>query len=168
MALFWHGVFATATSKMQMGKTVFDQIKMFRKYGMGDFPTLLTRLSMNPAMVYWLDNHDYHKVAINENFGRELLELFSMGVGNYTEQDVKESARAFTGYTLQDLNYFVVRNERCSIWPYGRTTLGFSYDDEDNDKGEKEFLGHCGNYKGEDIIKIICQQHATASFIARH
>ncbi len=168
MALFWHGVFATATSKMQMGKTVFDQIKMFRQYGMGDFPTLLTRLSMNPAMVYWLDNHDNHKGAINENFGRELLELFSMGVGNYTEQDVKESARAFTGYTLQDLNYFVVRNERCSIWPYGRTTLGFSYDDEDNDKGEKEFLGHCGNHNGEDIIKIICQQPATARFIARH
>jgi len=168
MALFWHGVFATATSKMQMGKLILDQIKMFRQYGMGNFSTLLYKLSTDPAMVYWLDNHDNHKGAINENYGRELLELFSMGVGNYTEQDVKEAARAFTGWSLDDIDYIKERNVRGSIWPYGLTGWEFAYNDEDNDKGEKEFLGHRGNHNGQDIIKIICQQQATARFIARH
>ena len=99
MALFWHGLFATGYPKITQGKVLMDQIRMFRRYGMGSFKTLLVELSRDPAMIIWLDNQDNHTGAINENFGRELLELFSMGVGNYTEEDIKECARAFTGWT---------------------------------------------------------------------
>ena len=120
MALFWHGIFATGYPKITQGKVLNDQIRMFRRYGTGNFRTLLLELSKDPAMIVWLDNHDNHDGAINENFGRELLELFSMGVGNYSEQDIKETARAFTGWTIGNTEYMALRAERDSIWPYGR------------------------------------------------
>ena len=119
-------------------------------------------------MIVWLDNHDNHKGAINENYGRELLELFSMGVGNYSEDDIKEASRAFTGWTLGNTEYMALRGERDSIWPYGRIAWHFEYKPEDHDEGEKTFLGQTGNFNGEDIIDIICQQEATARFISRH
>src|SRR5258707_358023 len=79
---------------------LLNQIEMFQRPGLGSFTTLLAELSKDPAMIIWLDNNDNHKDAINENYGRELLELFSMGIGHYTEQDIKACARAFTGWTL--------------------------------------------------------------------
>ncbi len=168
MALFWHGVFATGYPKITNGKVLNDQIRMFRRYGMGSFKDLLLELARDPAMIIWLDNHDNHKGAINENFGRELLELFSMGVGNYSEEDIKEASRAFTGWTIGNLEYMALRAERDSIWPYGRISWHFRFDEEDHDDGEKEFLGHKGNFDGEEIIDIICRQPATARFIARY
>ncbi|MCY4577861.1 MAG: DUF1800 domain-containing protein [Chloroflexi bacterium] len=168
MALFWHSVFATGYPKITQGKVLNDQIRMFRRYGMSNFKTLLVELSRDPAMIVWLDNHDNHKGAINENYGRELLELFSMGVGNYSEEDIKEASRAFTGWTLGNTEYMALRGERDSIWPYGRIAWHFEYKPEDHDEGEKTFLGQTGNFNGEDIIDIICQQEATARFIARH
>ena len=168
MALFWHGVLATGYSKLTQGKILMDQIRMFRHLGMGSFRTLLVELSRDPAMVIWLDNQDNHKGAINENYGRELLELFSMGVGNYTEQDVKECARAFTGWTVANTRYVEMKALRDSLWPYGRTALRFEYRPEDHDDGEKVFLGERGRFGGEDIIDIICRQPATGRFIARH
>ena len=119
-------------------------------------------------MIIWLDNQDNHKGAINENYGRELLELFSMGVGNYTEQDIKECARAFTGWTIANREYMELRSQRDSDWPYGRISWHFEFHPEDHDDGEKEFLGQRGNFNGEDIVDIICQQPATARFISRH
>ena len=168
MSLFWHGVFATAYTKITQGKVLNDQIRMFRRYGMGSFRTLLVELSKDPAMIIWLDNQDNHKGAINENYGRELLELFSMGVGNYTEEDIKECARAFTGWTIGDREYMELRARRDSIWPYGRIAWHFEYRPGDHDDGEKEFLGHRGCFNGEDAIDIICRQPATARFISRH
>ena len=168
MSLFWHGVFATGYPKITNGKVLNDQIRMFRRYGMGSFKDLLVELARDPAMIMWLDNHDNHKGAINENFGRELLELFSMGVGNYSEDDIKEASRAFTGWTIGNLEYMALRAERDSIWPYGRISWHFEFDEEDHDDGEKEFLGHRGNFDGEEIVDIICRQPATARFIARH
>jgi uncharacterized protein (DUF1800 family) len=110
-------------------------------------------------MIYWLDNCDNHGHAVNENWGRELLELFSMGVGNYSETDVREASRAFTGWTI-------------ALTPprgyYNRWDWEFEYIDEDHDDGEKTFLGHTGNFNGEDIIDIIVQQPACHRFIARH
>ena len=100
MALFWHGIFATGYPKVVNSKPLSDQIRMFRRYSMGNFNTLLLQMAKDPAMIIWLDNQQNHKDAINENFGRELLELFSMGVGHYSEDDVKECARAFTGWTI--------------------------------------------------------------------
>ena len=129
---------------------------------------MLLELAKNPAMIVWLDNQDNHKDAINENWGRELLELFSMGVGNYSEEDIKECSRAFTGWTIGNTEYMMVRSARDSDWPYGRIDYFFEYREDDHDNGEKTFLGQTGNFNGEDIVNIICQQDATARFIARH
>jgi uncharacterized protein (DUF1800 family) len=117
-------------------------------------------------MIFWLDNKDNHKDAPNENYGRELLELFSMGIGNYTEDDVKACARAFTGWTIQNPDYMSIRASRDSIWPHGRIDWQFVYLPEDHDDSPKTFLGHKGRFNGEDIIDIICQHPATGWFIA--
>tara|TARA_B100001245_G_scaffold122529_1_gene90167 strand:- start:5004 stop:6443 length:1440 start_codon:yes stop_codon:yes gene_type:complete len=168
MTLFWHGIFATGYPKVLNAKPLSDQIRMFKKYAMGDFRDLLVEMARDPAMIIWLDNQQNHKDSINENFGRELLELFSMGVGNYTEDDVKECARAFTGWTIGNCEYMELRSARDSDWPYGRISWHYEFDAQDHDDGEKEFLGRKGNFNGEDIVEIICEQEATARFIARH
>ena len=159
MALFWHHVFATGNSKVDNYDQLLAQIGMFRQRGMGNYRDLLVALAKDPAMIYWLDNNENHKDAVNENWGRELLELFSMGQGNYTENDVREASRAFTGWT------FSVKIPRL---PYGRFPWEFEYVAEDHDDGEKAFLGHAGNFNGEDIIDIVVQQPACGRFIARH
>ena len=167
MALFWHGLFATAYGKLNHAKAVVNQTNTFRRHGLGSFATLLLELSRDPAMIFWLDNKDNHKDAPNENFGRELLELFSMGIGNYTEDDVKACARAFTGWTIANADYMSARASRDSIWPYGRLDWQFEYLPEDHDDGPKTFLGQTGAFDGEDIIDIICRQPATAWFVAQ-
>ena len=168
VALLWHNIFATGYPKVVHAKVLTDQIRMFRRYGMGNFERLLVELSKDPAMIIWLDNQDNHKDAINENYGRELLELFSLGVGNYTEQDIKEGARAFTGWTIGNREYMELRSMRDSDWPYGRIAWHFAYVPDDHDDGEKEFLGQRGRFNGEDILEIICRNPATARFICRH
>ncbi len=159
MTLFWHHVFATGNSKVDNYDQLLAQIGMFREKGMGNYRDLLMELAQNPAMIYWLDNNENHKTAVNENWGRELLELFSLGVGNYTEVDVREASRAFTGWTMS------VKIPRL---PYGRHPWEFEYRSEDHDDTEKTFLGHTGHFNGEDIIDIIVQQPACHRFIARH
>ena len=167
-ALFWHGVFATGDNKIDNPRKILNQIEMFRRSGMGSFQTLLLRLSKDPAMIFFLDNKDNHGEAVNENYGREILELFSMGVGNYTEVDVRECSRAFTGWTLRNARLHTVIESLGSVWPYGRLEWQFQYDEQDHDHTEKAFLGHTGDFNGEDVIDIICRQPATARFIARH
>ena len=159
MTLFWHGLFATGGSKVIIGDVMTQQVQTFRRHALGDLRTLLVELSRNPAMVFWLDNWENHRDAPNENYGRELLELFSMGVGNYTEDDVKSSARAFTGWTFA---------RTLPSQPYFMSRPRFQYDAQDHDYEEKEFLGEKGRFNGEDIIDIILRQPATAQFIARH
>src|SRR5882762_5228139 len=97
MALFWHHVFATGNSKVDNYDQLLTQIKLFRDKGMGNYRDLLLDVAKNPTMIFWLDNQQNHGNAVNENGGRELLELFSLGAGNYTEKDVRECSRAFTG-----------------------------------------------------------------------
>ena len=106
-----------------------------------------------------MDNNENHRDAVNENWGRELLELFSMGVSNYTEVDVRECSRAFTGWTIAP---------KLPRLPYGRYPWKFEYKEEDHDEGEKVFLGEQGEFNGEEIIDIVVQQPATARFICRH
>ena len=166
LALFWHGLFATGYTKLNQAKSHLNQIDMFRRHGLGSFANLLLELSKDPAMIFWLDNNENHKGAINENYGRELLELFSMGIGNYTEEDIKEGARAFTGWTLGNVEYMAVRATKDSIWPYGRIAWHFEYRPEDHDDGEKTFLGETGRFNGEDIIEIIARNPATARFVS--
>ena len=166
--LFWHGVFATGYAKLAQGRVLMDQIEMFREHGFGDLPNLLVKLSKEPSMILWLDNNDNHSGAINENYGRELLELFSMGVGNYTEDDVKEASRAFTGWTVANTDYMTMKARNDSLWPYGRLNLHFEFRENDHDQLEIDFLGHRDKSAGESVVDIICQQEATAIFIARH
>ena len=166
IALFWHGLFATAYGKLNHAKGVVNQTDTFRRHGLGSFRNILMELSRDPAMIFWLDNKDNHKDAPNENYGRELLELFSMGIGNYTEDDVKNCARAFTGWTIANDEYMSVRASRDSIWPSGRIDWQFEYRPEDHDDTEKKFLGRTGNFNGEDIIDIIAMRPATSWFIA--
>ena len=168
MTLFWHGIFATGYPKVIHGKVLSNQIAMFRRHGMTKLDELLVELSKDPAMIVWLDNQENHNGAINENYGRELLELFSMGVGNYSEDDIKEAARAFTGWTIGNTEYMVLRSDRDSDMPYGRIAWHFEFKEEDHDYGEKTFLGETGNFDGSDIVQIVCQQDATAGYIARH
>ncbi|MEE3004106.1 MAG: DUF1800 domain-containing protein [Chloroflexota bacterium] len=158
-ALFWHHVFATGNAKVDNCDQMLEQLVMFRKYGMGGYREMLVELSKNPAMLFWLDNNENHRDAVNENWGRELLELFSMGVSNYTEVDVREASRAFTGWTIQP---------KLPRQPFGRFPWRFDYRGEDHDADEKTFLGHTGNFDGEDIIDIIVREPATARFICRH
>ena len=159
MALFWHHVFATGNSKLDNCDQMLIQIDMFREKGMGNYRDLIMDLSKNPAMIFWLDNNENHRDAVNENWGRELLELFTMGVSNYTEVDVREASRAFTGWTI---------SPKLPRQPYGRYPWYFSYREEDHDFGEKTFLGQTGNFNGEDIIDIVVKEPATARFICRH
>ena len=159
MTLFWHTLFATGYAKVDNTTELVRQMETFRTYGMGSYRDLLVALSKDPAMIYWLDNNYNHKDEPNENWGRELLELFSMGQGNYSEKDVFECARAFTGWTIR---------HKIPRAPLGRFLWGFQYNPEDHDESEKEFLGQRGNFNGEDVIDIIVRQPATARFIARH
>ena len=159
MALFWHQVLATGNSKIDNPNEMTAQVNMFREKGMGNYRELLVEVAKSPAMIYWLDNNENHKDEPNENWGRELLELFSMGVGNYTEQDVFEASRAFTGWTI---------SQRIPRLPLARFYWNFEYHAEDHDDSEKTFLGHRGNFNGDDIIDIIVRQPATARFVARH
>ena len=164
MALFWHGVLCTGNAKLDHGRMMTSNIDLFRLYGLGNYKDMLLELSRHPTMVYYLDNTDNHKNSINENFGRELLELFSLGVGmdshlNYTEDDVKAASRAFTGWNLAPV---------LPLFPYGQDLYQFRFDPGDHDHGEKTFLGETGRWNGEDIVEMVVRQPATARFIARH
>ena len=159
MVLLWHQIFATGNSKVDNANEMISQIEMLREFGMGNYKNLLVELAKNPAMIYWLDNNENHKSAPNENWGRELLELFSLGVGNYTEKDVYECARAFTGWTI---------SAKMPRFPYGRFPWKFEFRPEDHDYTDKTFLGHTGPLNGEDIIDIIIDQPACPRFISRH
>ena len=159
MALFWHGLFAAGVSKVDHYDEVMTMVYKFRKYGLGDYRELLLQMARDPSMIYWLDNCENHADAVNENWGRELLELFSMGVGNYTEVDVRDCSRAFTGWTFAP---------KLPRFPIGRFEWSFQYREDDHDDTEKTFLGQTGNFDGEDIIRIISENPACAKFIARH
>ena len=164
MALFWHMIFCAGHSKIDSGYEMGRMISMFREHGMGNFRDLIYRLSTSPGMMYYLDNTESHQTALNENYGRELLELFSLGAGkdeelNYSEDDVKACARAFTGWN---------NAPAYPPFPYGRSPWEFRFDPADHDGGEKTFLGETGAWNGDDILDIICKQPATARFLARH
>ena len=159
MSLFLHHLFPVAWGKSEHGPSLYREIEMFRNAGLTNFKNILLNLSKDPAMLFWLDNNENHKDEINENYGRELLELFSMGVGTYTEHDIKHASRAFTGWTFR---------QPLSLYPYGHHHADFEFISDDHDYEEKEFLGQVGNFDGEDIIDIIVKEEAAANFLSRH
>ena len=145
LTLFWHGHFATGSGKVRDTRMMHRQNEMLRSHAHGSFRDLLKGILTDPAMLVYLDNGENLKDHANENFGRELLELFTLGVGNYTEQDIREGSRAFTGWT--------------------NDVLEFRFDAVQHDFGEKTFLGRTGPFDGGDIIDIILEQPAAASFV---
>ena len=159
MTLFWHHLFPTSAGKSSDPPSSNVQIETFRRNALSDFETILLDLARDPAMIYFLDNCENHNGEPNENWGRELLELFSMGVGNYTEDDIKNASRAFTGWTF---------TQPIPLDPYARYPSEFLYLEGDHDDSEKTFLGETGRFNGEDIIAIIVKQPATARFLCRH
>ena len=164
IALFWHSILCTGFAKTDHGRMQTIYNNLFRTKGLGSFKELLLEVSRHPTMVYYLDNVENHKGSINENYGRELLELFSLGVGmdgqlNYTEDDVKAASRAFTGWNLEPT---------LPVYPYGRSDWRFRYDPTDHDDSEKTFLGQTGPWNGEDIIDMLAHHPATARFVSRH
>ncbi len=147
MTLFWHGHFATSIQKVPPVLMV-EQIDLFRAHALGNFRSLLLAVSKDPAMLVWLDNRYNNKAHPNENYAREVMELFALGLGNYTEDDVKNVARAFTGWTLDK-------------------QLGFLYRDAAHDPGAKTIFGRTDAFTGEDVIDLIVQQPAHSRFLAR-
>ena len=148
MVLFWHGHFTSAyEGKGITGPDMLGQNQLFRANALGNIRDLALAVSHDPAMLKYLDNRANNAKHPNENYARELMELFTLGLGNYTEADVRESARAFTGYTLDRDDQFVF-NQRI------------------HDDGVKTFLGRTGNFNGDDVVAIIFQQAACAKFFA--
>jgi hypothetical protein len=147
LALFWHNHFATSIVKVMRTTLMYRQNKLLRRHALGKFGPFLQEMSKDPAMIVWLDNNSNVKAHPNENYAREVMELFSLGVGNYTEHDVREAARAFTGWH----------------------TDGDEYDFNKNfhDFGEKTVLGQAGNWNGDDVVRILLEQPAASRFLVR-
>ena len=146
MALFWHGHYAVNESKVRDYRKLLKELELFHEMGTGSFRDLMVAVAKDPAMLSFLDAGVNIKGAPNENFAREIMELFTMGVGNYTEGDIREAARAFTGWNYDGLEFVV--------------------NEVDHDNDQKDFLGHTGNFDGVDIIDIIMEQPVTAEYMA--
>ncbi|MEL7338750.1 MAG: DUF1800 family protein, partial [Planctomycetota bacterium] len=145
--LFWHGHFATGADKVQDASMMWRQNKLLRRHALGDFQALTQSVAKDPAMLVYLDSASNRKSHPNENFARELMELFCLGEGNYTESDVLELARCFTGWEI--------RNDR------------FRKNRYQHDNGEKTLLGKRGNFDGEQAIQIVIERDEMPLFICR-
>jgi uncharacterized protein (DUF1800 family) len=145
MTLFWHNHFATSITKVQNARFMIGQYELMRKHALGSFAEMLQGMSKDAAMLVWLDGRDSKKGNPNENYARELMELFSLGIGNYTEKDIREGARAFTG------------------WEIKGSQVSFNKGEHDN--GDKTFLGQTGKFTGEDVVRICLEQPAAPHFI---
>ena len=146
MALFWHGHFATSEEKVRDYRKLLQQVRLFQQAGLGNFRELLIKVAQDPAMLAFLDAGVNIKGSPNENFAREIMELFTMGVGTYTETDIREAARAFTGWNF--------------------VGLAFHVDPAQHDDQAKTFLGQTGNYDGVQIIDQILAAPSTPGYIA--
>ncbi|MCB2153862.1 DUF1800 domain-containing protein [bacterium] len=147
MALFWHGHFATSAEKVKSSRFNYELNQVFRQRGLGNFRHLVSAVGQTPAMLEFLDNRQNRKGHANENWARELMELFTLGEGHYTEEDIKEAARAFTGYTH-------LQGE-------------FVYNERQHDDGVKTVLGQTGKLNADDVLDILFEQPALAPFICR-
>jgi uncharacterized protein (DUF1800 family) len=146
LVLFWHTHFATASSKVRAADVMLRQIQLFRDNALGNFESLLQQVTRDAAMLIWLDNNQNRKGRPNENYAREVMELFTIGIGNYTDQDVKEAARAFTGYTSDRAGQFV-------------------FNAEQHDDDQKTFLGVTQNWDANDVLAVLVRHPATARFL---
>lgn len=149
MTLFWHNHFVSSQRKVKSGKLMLDQNALLREHALGSFAQLLHAVSRDPAMIVYLDNASNRQGAPNENFAREVMELFTLGEGQYSEQDIKEAARAFTG------------------WSFVPESGEYRWRPMIHDRGEKAVLGQRGYFDGDAVLEILLQQPSTAEFILR-
>jgi uncharacterized protein (DUF1800 family) len=147
MTLFWHNHFVSSVAKVQRAELMFIQNRLLRQHALGKFGPFLLAVSKDPAMLIYLDNNSNVKGRPNENYARELMELFSLGVGNYTEQDIREAARAFTGWHSDDVE--------------------FEFDERAHDDGKKTVFGKTGPWNGDDIVRLCLEKDCAASYIVR-
>lgn len=146
LAVFWHNHFATSNAKVRSPRLMAQQLRTLEKHALGGFGDLLAAMARDPAMIVWLDGAENIKGRPNENFARELFELFALGVGNYSESDIREAARSFTGWQQRD----------------GR----FHFAHSDHDDGEKTVFGRRGRFHGEDVLRLTLEHPACARFLA--
>jgi uncharacterized protein (DUF1800 family) len=149
MTLFWHGHFATSFDKVRMPYFLWLQNETFRQNATGNFNQLLIAVAEDPAMLLYLDGARSNKNKPNENFAREVMELFTLGEGHYTEQDIQQAAKAYTG------------------WGLAKDRLHYEYHRGNHDDGPKTIFGQTGRYSGEDVLNIICERPDCAQFIAK-
>ena len=149
MTLFWHNHFATSQQKVRFAPLIYQQNLLLRRNALGNFGTLLHEMARDPAMLIYLDGASSRKDQPNENFAREVMELFTLGEGHYSEQDIKESARAFTG------------------WSIDRDTGKFMFRRGIHDYGNKTVFGRSGNFEGDQILDMLLAKPETAQFITR-
>jgi hypothetical protein len=149
LTLFWHNHFATNINKVREISLMLEQNRTLRKHSLGKFRPFLLEISKNPAMLLWLDSNQNVKEAPNENYARELMELFSLGVGNYTEKDIREAARAFTGWHTD------------SSYPHE----AFEFNAIEHDEGAKTIFGRTGNWNGDDVVRLCCDRSSCAKFL---
>jgi uncharacterized protein (DUF1800 family) len=147
MTLFWHNHFATSQAKVRIASLMYRQNVLLRQHALGNFAVMLRDVSKDPAMLIYLDTAQNKKGAANENFAREVMELFTLGEGNYTEQDVKEVARALTGWSVdQDVGEFRFRRAQ-------------------HDDGVKTIFGESGKFTGDDVVTLLLKRPQTSEFI---
>ena len=147
LTLFWHNHFATSIAKVQNARFMLGQYRLMHRHALGSFAEMLVEMGTDPAMMVWLDTTQSVKGKPNENYARELMELFSLGIGNYTEKDIREAARAFTGYEIKD----------------GKGT----FNSRQHDDSEKAVFGKTSAFKGDDIARLCLEQPACPVFIVR-
>jgi uncharacterized protein (DUF1800 family) len=147
MTLFWHGHFATGAEKVQDAMLMYRQNELFRRHALEPFEPLVLGVSRDPAMLIYLDSAVNRKVHPNENYAREVMELFCLGEGNYTEYDIREAARCFTGWEVRRGKFFLNQRQM--------------------DRGEKTLFDRKGEYGGEDVVRLILEQPAAPQFIVR-
>jgi len=148
MTLFWHGHFATSFEKVRDPYFLWQQNETLRQKATGNFNQLVIAVAKDPAMLLYLDGAQSRKGKPNENFGREVMELFTLGEGHYTELDIQQAARAYTG------------------WGINRDRIHFEYNPRNHDDGPKTIFGKTANYSGEDVLNLICAQPQCAKFIS--
>jgi uncharacterized protein (DUF1800 family) len=149
MVLFWHNHFATGIPKVKQPRLMYGQMELFRRAGLGNFQDLVLGVAKDPAMLLWLDNATNNKNHPNENWARELMELFTIGIGNYSEQDVKEVARAFSG------------------WGLNHQTFRYEFHPRQHDSGAKTIFGQTGNWDGGDVVRMLAPRPETGKLLAR-
>jgi len=158
LTLFWHDHFATSAAKVDAPMAMHDQVQILRDKCCGRFLDLLTKVSKDPAMLYWLDNQFNVKGKPNENFAREVMELFTLGIGHYSEKDIQEAARAFTGWSF-GIGPRAIKPEK----PLRRAR--FVFRENEHDSGVKTILGNTGPFDGEAVLGILCGNPRTSEYI---